>query len=166
MGRQGLDRRTFLSGGFAAEHLVRPPWTRDSVIAEACSGCGACIPACPQSIISLDRRRRPVVEFDAGECTFCGRCADACPEPVFDRSIAPFPHIAVIGDTCFPARGIVCQSCGDACPEMAISFRLRLGGPALPFIAADRCTGCGACIAACPADAIAATVPKREAPHV
>lgn len=166
MGGGVLDRRTFLSGGFAAERLVRPPWSRDAAIAAACSGCGACVPACPQAIIALDRRDRPFIDFDTGECTFCGRCADACPEPVFDRAIAPFPHIAVIGDKCFAARGIVCQSCGDACPEMAIRFRPRIGGPALPVLAADQCTGCGACIAACPSDAIAAAIPEGEAQHV
>jgi ferredoxin-type protein NapF len=165
MGGPGLDRRRFLSGRLTAEYLVRPPWTRDATIAAACSGCGACITACPQSIITLDGRHRPVVDFDAGECIFCGRCADVCPDPVFDRTIAPFPHIAVIGDKCFPARGIVCQSCGDACPEAAIHFRLRHGGPALPIVDADRCSGCGACIAACPAEAIAAAVIDREAQH-
>ncbi|MDX3808472.1 MAG: ferredoxin-type protein NapF, partial [Bosea sp. (in: a-proteobacteria)] len=125
--------------------------------------CGACLPACPQHLIALDASGRPALDFSVGECSFCGACADACPEPVFDRAIAAFAHVAAIGPQCFASRGIVCQSCGDACPESAIHFRPRLGGPALPELASDLCNGCGACIAACPAQAM---VPRpMEAAH-
>ena len=146
------DRRSFLRGRLSPDYLVRPPWTRENALRDACTACGACVEACPQNIIALGNGL-PVITF-TDECTACGRCADACEEPIFDRALAPFPHVAAISPGCFAVRGIVCQSCGDACPEMAIRFDLRMGGPALPSIHAERCTGCGACIAACPADAI------------
>lgn len=159
-----LGRRNFLTGRRPSlPDRIRPPWSRAASLAAACSGCGACVPACPQHIIALDEIGRPALDFTVGECRFCGACADACPEPVFDRAIAAFDHLTAIGPACFAGRGIVCQSCGDACPESAIRFRPRLGGPALPELAADRCSGCGACIVACPAAAI--TARPREVPH-
>jgi ferredoxin-type protein NapF len=169
MKQDGIDlgRRGFLTGRrLSRPETIRPPWSRDASVAAACTGCGACVPACPQNIIALAADGRPALTFDAGECTFCAACAEACPEPVFDHSIAAFPHVAAIGADCFAKRGIVCQSCGDACPETAIRFRPRLGGPALPEIASDRCNGCGACIAACPAQAVAVSGRPPEAAHV
>jgi ferredoxin-type protein NapF len=146
------DRRSFLKGRFTPDYIVRPPWTREASVRKACTGCGVCTEVCPQAIIALDHGY-PAITF-SDECTRCGQCADACSEPVFDRDLAAFPHIAEIGAECFAARGIVCQSCGDFCPETAIRFAMRVGGPALPFVDASLCTGCGACIAACPTDAI------------
>lgn len=53
------------------------------------------------------------------------------------------------------ARGnVVCRTCGDACEAAAIRFRPRLGGAALPEVDGEKCTGCGACVAPCPAAAI------------
>jgi ferredoxin-type protein NapF len=166
MAAGGVDfgRRGFLKGRFPpARNALRPPWSRNETLAVACTGCGACVAACPQAIVTLDAGRWPQIDFSRGECTFCGKCAEACTEPVFERSIPAFPHIALIGDACFAARGVVCQSCGDACPESAIGFHPRLGGPARPTLSADHCTGCGACIATCPANAITAGSPALEA---
>lgn len=168
MAERGIDlgRRGFLKGLLPSDPaVIRPPWSLEETIASACTGCGACISACPQAIIRLDARQRPEIDFSSSECTFCGACAEACPEPVFDRARPGFQHIALIGDMCFAARGIVCQSCGDACPEAAIRFRPRRGGPALPELAVDQCTGCGACIAACPAAAIGTRPTAAEAAH-
>jgi anaerobic sulfite reductase subunit C len=47
------------------------------VTAEACSGCGACIDACPDEAIHLDDAPRPVI--DSGLCLACGQCTRACP---------------------------------------------------------------------------------------
>jgi ferredoxin-type protein NapF len=59
-----------------------------------------------------------------------------------------------ITSACLARRAIHCQSCADACAEQAITFTPRLGGPPLPHIVVQRCTACGDCLAACPADAI------------
>ncbi|KFC63285.1 ferredoxin-type protein [Bosea sp. LC85] len=168
MAERGIDlgKRGFLKGLLPSDPaVIRPPWSVEETIASACTGCGACISACPQAIIRLDARQRPEIDFSSSECTFCGACAEVCSEPVFDRARPGFQHIALIGDMCFAARGVVCQSCGDACPEAAIRFRPRRGGPALPELAVDQCTGCGACIAACPAAAIGTRPTAAEAAH-
>jgi ferredoxin-type protein NapF len=162
-----LEKRRFLKGRLAPRtRVVRPPWSRETTIATACTGCGACVRACPQEIIQLDAQGLPAIDFSAGECIFCGNCATACREPVFDQAApSAFLHVATIGAACFAARGIVCQSCGDACPESAIRFRLRVGAPPLPALLAELCTGCGACIAACPADAIRTEPSVAEIDH-
>ena len=135
---------------------MRPPWTGEAAIRDACTACAACIEACPQAILAAGPDGSPVLSLRENECTFCGACAEACPEPVFaPRASRPFRHVAAIEPACLAAGGVHCQTCGDVCPEMAISFRPRLGGPPLPALDENRCTGCGACLVACPADAIA-----------
>lgn len=157
-------RRSFLFGRDPdAPSPVRPPWSSDESINSACVRCGACLDACPQGIIRIGEGGLPAVDFSAGECTFCGACARACPEPVFDRRChSGFLHVAAITDTCLAKSGVHCQSCADACPEAAIVLRPRLGGPPVPKVINDRCTGCGACIAMCPAEAVA---PARRVPE-
>jgi ferredoxin-type protein NapF len=160
-----LSRRNFLTGRRTDEVLpLRPPWTTPESIAGACTACGGCIAACPQSILTPGSDGRPVLSFAERECTFCGRCADACAEPVFGETAGPaFTHVAAIGEACFASGGIHCQTCGDACPEAAIRFRPRVGGPPLPEIDAATCSGCGACLAVCPADAV--TVQQGTSSH-
>ena len=89
-----------------------------------------------------------------GECIFCGKCADACPEPVFGEARV-MAHHAEIGGDCLAALGVTCMTCRDVCPESAISMRPRIGGPFLPGLDAAACSGCGACLGACPSAAIA-----------
>ncbi|MET4701395.1 ferredoxin-type protein NapF [Constrictibacter sp. MBR-5] len=161
-----LSRRGFLSGRTRAEPViaepfrVHPPWTGREGF-RACTDCGACVEACPTEIVSLTGGVH--LEFAAGECTFCGACAAVCPEPVFDRAQPhPFQHVAAIGEACLARAGVVCQSCGDACPERAIRFTPRRGGPFLPTVVGDSCTGCGACVSPCPVAAIGMAAAPRE----
>lgn len=65
------------------------------------------------------------------------------------------PSIAAIGDFCLALRGIVCRVCEEQCEARAIRVRLAVGGGTAPAVAAALCTGCGACVAPCPAHAIA-----------
>ncbi|MGX0876843.1 ferredoxin-type protein NapF [Roseovarius sp. MBR-154] len=91
---------------------------------------------------------------EVGECTFCGDCATACPEDVFGDQ-GGMAHVMTISGDCLVHAGIACMTCRDVCPEQAISVHPRIGAPFLPEIDAAACTGCAACTASCPADAIA-----------
>nr|WP_240989336.1 ferredoxin-type protein NapF [Salipiger mangrovisoli] len=127
----------------------------------ACTRCGLCVEACPQHVLGLAVDGVMLLP-GAGECSFCGACAEICPEPVFD-AIPVMVHVAQIGPDCLVRAGITCMTCRDACPEMAITLIPRIGGPFLPHLDASACTGCNACIAPCPADAIEAVPIKAPA---
>jgi len=100
----------------------------------------------------------PEAVFAHRACTFCGDCLRACPRGALHR---PAPaaanawlHTVAFGTACLSMHGVVCRVCGEVCEPRAIGFRLQTGGRAQPGLEPDRCTGCGACIAACPAGAV------------
>ncbi|WP_018239348.1 ferredoxin-type protein NapF [Ensifer sp. BR816] len=164
---EGTDiaRRNFLRGRYEGwRERVRPPGTTAASL-EACTGCGRCVDACPTHIIRLIADR-PALDFSVAECTFCGQCADLCPEPVFTGRPQSFLHVAIVGENCLARNGTDCQACRDACPTEAIRFRPRAGGPFLPELAEEACTGCGACLAVCPVAAIGLREVTRESLHV
>lgn len=155
----GISRRDLLRGASRpAPFLPRPPGVSVASLA-ACTGCGACVDACPPAVLAL-APGGVVLRPEAGECVFCGDCAASCPEQVFlpDRHMG---HVMQISAGCLVHAGIACMSCRDVCPEQAIAMQPRIGAPFLPRIDAATCTGCGACSASCPAEAILAV--EREA---
>ena len=158
------SRRAFLFGAQAEPRVdagLRPPWTLPDAFMDACTGCGSCVPACPEGIVTLDEQSLAAVDFRRGSglCSFCGACADVCPEPVFlalafRAGTPPWTLRAEIGAGCLTHDGVMCQSCKDACGDSAIRFVYAAGRVAQPVIDLDRCTGCGACVGPCPASAI------------
>ncbi len=151
-----IARRAFLRGRPKPPPSVRPPWAiAEAPFVESCTRCDACRDACPERIIHAGDGGYPELDFATGGCTFCGACADVCPEPIFHhvRDAVPWRHVVSVGDDCLARGGIYCMSCKDACQFTAIDFtRERMPTPSLNT---TRCTGCGECIATCPADAIA-----------
>lgn len=151
-------RRGFLRGRPRPKAELRPPWARpEAEFIDRCTRCHDCLPACPQGIIVAGDGGYPTIDFSRGECTFCAACVAACrPQALLrrDDDQPPWTYRAAINDTCLPARGVECRVCGDFCDVRAIRFAPRLGGCSLPQIDADRCTGCGACLAPCPTGAI------------
>lgn len=160
-------RRALLRGTWRrSEPVIRPPWTTDSSIIDECTRCDACVEACPENILTRGDGGFPVVNFlqGSGECTFCGACAGACPEPVFntDQTRPWLLSLHIDNSRCLPHAGVHCEACRDNCEMAAIRFSPRLGGPAQPQIDNAKCTGCGACISVCPANALSAKPQVKE----
>ena len=131
----------------------RPPWTAAD-FAEGCTGCAACVEACPEGVLKLGAGRLVELDLSSAGCTLCGECASRCEAGLFDGARPAFPWIATIGEACLALSGIHCRSCQDACEPAAIRFRPAPGGVALAELDSQRCNGCGACLAPCPSQAI------------
>lgn len=81
-----------------------------------------------------------------------GKISDLPPNVPTD---AQSPKLAHIGTQCLAQRRVECRVCGENCPHSAIRFKPVLGGVSQPTVLAEVCTGCGECVAPCPAAAIA-----------
>ncbi len=75
-------------------------------------------------------------------------------EFLMGRGAATQP-VAVVLDGCLERRGIVCQACRDACGEGAVRIAPLSVGVSTAIVDSLRCTGCGECLAVCPASALA-----------
>jgi ferredoxin-type protein NapF len=152
------SRRNFLRGRFSRRPAaLRPPWAlAEAAFLEACTRCTDCQPVCPTGIISNSDSGYPVLDFSRGECSFCAACVDACSSGALQRAAAqpPWSLRAAIGEHCLAAKQIECRICGDYCLVGAIRFVPRVGGVSLPVVDTARCTGCAACFAPCPTQAI------------
>ena len=153
------SRRDFLRGRrTSTPPPQRPPWAlAEADFTAGCSRCGDCLGVCPTGILVKGEGGFPAVDFSRGECTFCGECVAACMPGALSRvgGQAPWALRVCIGEACLAQRGVECRICGEACGASAIRFRPRAGGVALPQLDETACTGCGACIAPCPGQAIA-----------
>lgn len=156
-------RRAFLRGNLCHRSGPRRmPWAHQD-FEDLCQRCDDCISACEEQIIVRGDGGFPVVDFRRGGCTFCGACADACRHQALrDPQGTPWSLKASIGAECLEARGITCRACGDACEERAIRFLLRVGGGADLRLEQQACTGCGACLAVCPVDAVVINPPSSK----
>lgn len=128
------------SCAFDAIH-INPETMLPEVVEDMCTACGACVKACPKSIIEL-RKQGPksrrifvsCVNKDKG-----GIAKKAC-------------NVACIG----------CSKCQQACPFEAITIENNLA-----YINDDKCRLCRKCVTVCPTNAIWELnfPPKKEAPQ-
>jgi len=78
--RMGLGRGPgILRGGrlrrISSNRNLQKQGTKAQVIAEKCTGCGACASVCSQNAITLE----DVAIINPDKCTGCGACVDVCP---------------------------------------------------------------------------------------
>ena len=154
-----LARRGFFRGRPRPRAEIRPPWALpESAFIDSCTRCNDCVSACPTGIIQPGDGGSPTLDCSRGECTFCGDCLTACKPVALVRPSPDTPawtyRARLDAARCLPSQGIECRICGEHCDARAIRFIPRLGGSPLPTLDPDTCTGCGACIAPCPAQAL------------
>ena len=150
-------RRRFLGGRAREDAALRPPWSHsEGRFTERCTRCDDCVTACPSHLIRRGDGGFPVVDFSNAACTFCAECVRVCTTGalVKDDTAAPWRVLAHLGDACLARQKVECRVCGEACDAGAIRFRPALGGVSQPELDSVLCTGCGACVAPCPARAI------------
>ncbi|HOQ81415.1 MAG TPA: 4Fe-4S binding protein, partial [Candidatus Cloacimonadota bacterium] len=124
-----------------------------------CTGCGACVKACPRSLIELvpiskrvhilcsSRDKGPIAKKSCGNntaCIACGLCVKNCPT----QAITIVNNLAIIDYS----KCINCGICASVCPTKAIEDRMLPRKEA--FIHEDQCIGCTICAKKCPVQAI------------
>lgn len=121
---------------------------------KACLGYGDCVKACNYDAISIVNG---VAVVDKCSCVGCGLCVSRCPNDliaiipssstVFVGCSSPDPA-AVTRKAC-KAGCIACKKCEKVCEFDAIKVENNIA-----TIDPEKCTNCGACIAACPVGVI------------
>lgn len=162
-----INRSEFLSGNISGRgRPIRPPWSlAEMEFRSTCSSCGDCLDKCPTQIIEFGRGQIPVINFEKGECLFCGDCVDACQTNALQQNLdqAPWHLAAVIDDNkCLAYNNVECRICQDPCETRAIRFLALAGCTSKPNLNTEKCNGCGACYAVCPAHAISINSNNRE----
>ena len=165
MTEPNLRRRAFLRGRSPKfnKAAIHPPWSLPFAdFINNCERCDNCIKACPEKIIVRGDGGFPEVNFTQGECIFCTDCVEACDanafhtgdlkeENAWDLSVTILP-------SCLSINAVMCRACGDHCDTDAIHFKLQTGGVSIPEVIQEDCTGCGACLYACPNQSISIVV--------
>ena len=155
------SRRQLLTGRIAkSAPELRPPWTVEIRLTELCTRCGDCARACTQGIIDMSGGL-PRIRFGGQECTFCGDCATACAAGVFaNTDTRPWTVTADIRTGCLLSAGIACRLCTDACDRAALRFDPRVRPVGEVRVDAEACTGCAACLSACPTGSLTLNDPR------
>lgn len=119
--------------------FINPETGLPEVVDEKCVACGACVTACPRSIIELrpvGRKGRRVwvscMNKEKGgvarknckvACIGCGKCVKECPEKI--QAITLENNLAYID----PEKCIACGKCVNVCPTGAIVATFNVPKP-------------------------------------
>jgi MauM/NapG family ferredoxin protein len=158
---RGVGEKVGAPPAVRPEMLLRPPGalTPDDAYLAACTGCEACVPACPYGAIFMAEAAEGTgtrVAVLAPARTPCHLCADlpcvpACIPGALRGPLAPRGVRMGVAQVdpryCRTFRGEVCSLCVKACPLPDEAIRMLNGRP---LVICDQCTGCGLCAAVCP----------------
>ena len=150
---------------YSSQKPILPPWAKDlKEFNLLCNGCGDCISACGNSILILNKDGVPLVDFARGSCSFCGACAESCNRDAFQYEPAkpPWNLFAHINSNCLINNNVICSTCVEQCDKEAISLPRIIDKNKTPMVMADACNGCGACLKACPVNAIEIGRPENQ----
>ena len=151
--------------------------------AQHCTACQLCVSVCPNEVLrpstDLKKLMQPEMSYERGYCRpECTKCAEVCPagaiHPISraDKSSIQIGHAVWIKANCVPLTdGVECGNCARHCPSGAIqmvpSDRNDPESIKIPIINEERCIGCGACEALCPARPFSAIyVEGHEVHHI
>lgn len=159
---------------------VRPPGAQaEAAFKGLCARCGACIRACPYSILRPDFGHggvtgllAPVADYTQAHCfEFCNECTKVCPTGAIERLALDAKRNRAIGlagvdrGRCIAWRdGEYCMVCHEFCPYLAIDI-VEHNGVNCPVVIPDMCRGCGACQVNCPAQPDKAIVVQGTPQH-
>lgn len=156
-------RRLLLGRSQQLTKVHKLPWLVNvNSFVNDCTRCNKCVEVCPENIIVKGDGGFPEINFSQGDCQFCYQCADICADvPFYPRSKTPWSLKAEISsnkshqeNSCLVTRSVLCQTCKDFCEFDAINLVAAVGRIPEPIINTDLCSGCGACVSACPTQAI------------
>jgi len=135
--------------------VVRPPGAiTESAFINACTGCGACVSACPEEAITRGSDGLPRLDPERVPCALCVAvpCAAACPSQALlpiARDAIRIGHARVFDKLCINHHEAdACEICHDWCP---VPGALTAGTRGIPVVDLTLCTGCGACAHHCAA---------------
>ena len=149
--------------------LVRPPGAMpEPEFLAKCVRCGECMKACATNTLQpvwlkagLEGIFSPVMvprlAACAINCTVCGR---VCPTgairdlPLIEKQHAKVGTAWIERSNCLVwEQDKKCLVCDECCPYNAVSFRpVPDRRNAVPFVVANKCTGCGWCETKCPVE--------------
>lgn len=128
----------------------------------ACLGYGDCVAVCEYGAIEVING---VAVVDKMACVGCGLCAKRCPNQLIE--IVNCNQNVFVGcisqntgaktRTLCKAGCIACKKCEKVCDFDAIKVENNVA-----YIDGEKCTNCGACVAACPVKVIHTTGPVTQ----
>jgi len=149
---------------FPAEYVATVDWDR-------CTGCKQCRAQCPFGAIRYTASQDKCV-IEPALCYGCGLCRAVCKQDAvrleprrrvfrWQRRAGATQRHRVTVQPCQDARN--CRACIEVCPSRVLGMvprqerasGLRAGDWVVRALTPSRCTGCAACVDACPEGAIA-----------